>query len=174
MRSSPPRRICSFLYVPAIALLLMPAGSLAQKDKADPDTVEMQNYTLSVDKIDRFGTAMHDLAQLAEKNPQAASAMETDADKNEDLDAIGRRFSSNPEIAGVLKSHGFSPREFALCEMVIFQSAFAEAAKQAGADPAKLASDAHVNPANLTFVEQHKTELDAMRKKYSGAGGKDE
>jgi hypothetical protein len=174
MRSNPLRRICSLLYVPTIALLLMPAGSLAQKDKTDPDMIEMQNYTLSVDKVDRFGDAMHDLAQLAQKNPNAASAMETDADKNEDLDATGRRFSSNPEIVGVLKSHGFSPREFALCEMVIFQSAFAEAAKQAGADPAKLASDAHVNPANLTFVEQHKTELDAMRKKYSGAGGNDE
>lgn len=171
---NPLRRICSLLYVPAIALLLMPAGSLAQKDKPDPDMVEMQNYTLSVDKVDRFGDAMHDLAKLAQKNPSAASAMETDADKNENLDAIGRRYSSNLELAGVLKSHGFSPREFALCEMVIFQSAFAEAAKRAGADPAKLASDAHVNPANLTFVEQHKTELDAMRKKYSGAGGNDE
>lgn len=171
---NPLRRICSLLYVPTIALLLMPAGSLAQKDKPDPDMVEMQNYTLSVDKVDRFGDAMHDLAKLAQKNPSAASAMETDADKNENLDAIGRRYSSNLELAGVLKSHGFSPREFALCEMVIFQSAFAEAAKRAGADPAKLASDAHVNPANLTFVEQHKTELDAMRKKYSGAGGNDE
>lgn len=171
---NPLRRICSLLYVPTIALLLMPAGSLAQKDKPDPDMVEMQNYTLSVDKVDRFGDAMHDLAKLAQKNPTAASAMETDADKNENLDAIGRRYSSNLELAGVLKSHGFSPREFALCEMVIFQSAFAEAAKRAGADPAKLASDAHVNPANLTFVEQHKTELDAMRKKYSGAGGNDE
>lgn len=174
MRSNPRCPVCSLLYVLTIALLLMPAGSLAQKDKADPDMVEMQNYTLNVDKVDRFGDAMHDLAQLALRNSTAASAMETDADKNENLDAIGRRFSSNPDITGVLKSHGFSPHEFALCEMVIFQSAFAEAAKRAGADPAKLVSDAHVNPANLTFVEQHKTELDAMRKKYSGAGGNDE
>jgi hypothetical protein len=160
----------SILSAAAFAFLLVPAGSLAQKDKADPDMIEMQNYTLTVDKIDRFGDAMHDLGELAQKNPQLASAMETDSDKNEDLDAVGRRFSAHPEVAAVLKSHGFSPREFALCEMVIFQSAFAEAAKQAGTDPAKLASDAHVNPANLTFVEQHKAEMDAMRKKYSGGG----
>lgn len=86
---------------------------------------------------------------------------------------MGRRLSSNPEVVAVLKSHGFTPREFALCQMVVFQSAFAEAAKQAGADPAKLASDAHVNPANLTFVEQHKAELDAMQKKFSEVGSGD-
>jgi hypothetical protein len=57
---------------------------------------------------------------------------------------------------------------------VTFQATFAEAAKKAGADPAKLASDAHVNPANLTFVEQHKAELDAMQKKFSGAGSGDD
>lgn len=163
---TPFRRFCSLLYIPAIVLLLVPAG-VAQKGKPDPDMVEMRNYSLTVDKIDRFGDAMHDLVQLAQKNPQLASAMETDSDKDEDLDTIGQRFSAHPEVADMLKSHGFSPREFALCEMVIFQSVFAEGAKQAGADPAKLASDAHVNPANLTFVEQHKAEMDAMRKKYS-------
>ena len=147
----------------------MPAGGTAQKAKADADMIQMQNYSLTVDKVDRFGDTMQDLMKLGQKNPQLASAMETDSDKNEDLDGIARRFSAHPEIVEVLKSHGFSPREFALCEMVIFQSAFAEAAKQAGADPAKLASDAHVNPANLTFVEQHKAELDAMRNKYSSA-----
>jgi hypothetical protein len=164
------RRMCPLPHLLTIALLLMPAASLAQKTKADADLVEMQSYILTTDKIDRFGDAMLGIGEMAQKNPAAASSLEADADKNEDLDAMGRRFSTNPEVVTVLKSHGFTPREFALCQMVIFQAAFAEAAKQAGADPAKLASDAHVNPANLTFVEQHKAELDAMQKKFSAAG----
>jgi hypothetical protein len=76
-------------------------------------------------------------------------------------------------VVSVLKSHGFTPHEFALCQMVVFQAAFAEGAKQAGADPAKLASDAHVNPENLTFVEKHKAELDAMKAKFQPPSGKD-
>jgi hypothetical protein len=167
------RRICPLLLVLTTVLLLMPAGSLAQKAKPDADMVEMQSYILTTDKIDRLGDAILGIAQLAQKNPEAASSIEADADKNEDLDAMGRRLSANPEVVAILKSHGFTPREFALCQMVTFQATFAEAAKKAGADPAKLASDAHVNPANLTFVEQHKAELDAMQKKFSGAGSGD-
>jgi hypothetical protein len=167
------RRIFTLPHLLTIALLLMPAGSVAQKAKADADMVEMQNYILTTDKVDRLGDALVGIAQLAQKNPEAASSVEADADKNEDLDAMGRRLSANPEVVAVLKSHGFTPREFALCQMVTFQATFAEAAKKAGADPAKLASDAHVNPANLTFVEQHKAELDAMQKKFSEAGSSD-
>lgn len=160
------RRVCSLLCVSTFVLLLAPAG-IAQQDKSDADMIEMQNYLLTVDKVERLGDALHDLEQLAEKNPQIASAMDKDADQQDDLNAIARRISAHPELVGVLKSHGFTPREYALCQLVVFQSAFAEAAKQAGADPAKLASKAHVNPANLTFVEQHKAELDAMQKKVT-------
>ncbi|HEX6773904.1 MAG TPA: hypothetical protein VF126_17845 [Acidobacteriaceae bacterium] len=168
------RRISCLLCSSSVALLLVPAAGA--QTKPDADIIEMQHYVLTVDKVTRLGDVLQDMAQLAQKNPQLASTMESDSDKEngqEDLDGMARRFSAHPEVVSVLKSHGFTPHEFALCQMVVFQAAFAEAAKQAGADPAKLASDAHVNPANLTFVEQHKAELDAMKAKTEPPKGND-
>lgn len=165
-------RIRSLFCFSAFLLLFAPAV-LAQS-KPDADLIEMQKYVLTVDKVDRLGDALRDIGLLAQKNPQLASAMEDDSDKQDkDLNAIAQRFAAHPEVVGILKSHGFNPHEFALCQMVVFQAAFAEAAKQSGADPAKLASDAHVNPANLTFVEQHKAELDAMKAKLQPPNEKD-
>lgn len=44
------RRVGPLSLVLIIALLLMPAGSVAQKTKTDADMVEMQNYILTTDK----------------------------------------------------------------------------------------------------------------------------
>jgi hypothetical protein len=168
-----PRISCRFCASAFVLLLAPVAGA---QGKSDADMIEMQKYVLTVDKVNRLGDVLHDLGQLAQKNPQLASAMEAESDKDngqQDLDAMERSFSAHPEVVSVLKSHGFTPHEFVLCQLVVFQAAFAEAAKQAGADPAKLASDAHVNPANLTFVEQHKAELDAMKAKTEPPKGND-
>jgi hypothetical protein len=167
-------RTSSLLCSSALVLLLVPAAHA--QTKPDADMVEMQHYLLTVDKVQRVGEVFQDLGQLAQKNPQLASTMESESDKDnsdDDLNAMERRFSGHPEVVNVLKSHGFTPHEFVLFQMVLLQAGFAEAAKQAGADPAKLVSDGHVNPANLTFVEQHKAELEALKARTEPPKGND-
>lgn len=150
-------------------VLLTPMCGVAQQSKVDPDLLEMQHYTLTMDVMNRLADSFQDIGQLAKTDPQLSSKMETEADKKEDLDGMAHRMGSSPAVVTILKSHGFTPREFALAEMVLFQAAFASGAKQAGADPAKLASDAHVNLANIAFVEQHKAEFEALQKKMAPA-----
>lgn len=159
-------RIPCLLCSSALVLLLVPASGA--QTKPDADMVEMQHYVLTVDKVNRWGGVVQDLGELARKNPQLAATMESESDKGsseDDLNAMERRYSRHPEVVSVLKSRGFTPHEFVLFQMVLLQAGFAEAAKEAGADPAKLISDGHVNPANLTFVEQHKAELEALKAK---------
>jgi hypothetical protein len=60
--------------------------------------------------------------------------------------------------------HALTPHEFILVEMTMIQSAYALAARQSGTSPQKLA-DAHINLANVTFMEQHKSEIEALQEK---------
>ncbi len=124
-----------------------------------------------MDKVTRLMQTIGDFGKLAKSDPSLGSALENDAEKHESIADIERRISAHPQIESVIKDHGFTTHEFVVAEFTLFQSAFAAAAKQSGADPAKLASDAHVNPANITFMEQHKQDFEELQKKYGAKQG---
>ncbi len=150
----------------ALSLVLwsLPVVAQAAKGGGDKDLAEMEHYTLTMEKATRYAEAVNDLGTLAKSNPKLASKMEGDSD--ESLAAAERRIAVHPEIVTVLTKHGFTAHDFVLFGFVLFQSAFAEeTAKANGVDPAKMAADAHVNLANMTFVSQHKAELEAIMKK---------
>lgn len=152
----------------ACSFVLACSSLHAQAHKAanDPDLIELEHYTLTMDKVTRCFEALADLNKLAKANPQMASAMDQAEQKNESVSDIVRRLSTYPQVTALVQSHGFAVREFVVAQLTVFQSAFAAAAKKMGADPAKLATDAHVNPANIAFMEQHEAEFAELQKKY--------
>lgn len=155
-----------FNAVLALALVSSPfVSTQAHAGATDPDLLEIQHYTLSMDKVNRFYDSMKDLSELSKTHPELKGKLESDGD-HENLSAIERRISSQPIVVSTLARHGYSPREFAVFTMAYFQAAFAEAMmKEPGADRAKMMADGHINPANIAFIEQHQTELDALQKK---------
>jgi len=54
-------------------------------------------------------------------------------------------------------------RQYAVITMALFQAAFAQYAVEQGADPAKVAREAGVNPANIRFIKDHKAELEKLK-----------
>ena len=132
---------------------------------ADKDLIELQQYTLTMDKVTRCFQTLADFKKLQKANPQLATSIDSSG-KNESITEITKRLSAFPQVPPIVQSHGFEVREFVVLELTVFQSAFAVAAKKMGADPAKLASEAHVNPANITFMEQHEVEFAELQKKY--------
>ena len=159
------------LSVPLLAFALTtgPTISRAAADPApDPELLELQHYTLTMDKVNRLFDTMQELQALEKSHPELKDklAKESENSGNESLAQAERRIASQPVLVGALARHGYTPHEFIVCEMTFFQAAFAEAtAQQSGVDKAKMASDAHVNPANMTFIEQHKAELEALESK---------
>src|SRR5277367_6731933 len=131
----------------------------------DKDLLELEHYTLTMDKVTRCMETLFDLNKLAKANPQLAKSLDPGG-KNESITEITQRLSSYPQVPALIQSHGVSVREFVVLQLTVFQSAFAAAAKKMGADPAKLASEAHVNPVNITFMEQHEAEFAELQKKY--------
>ena len=131
----------------------------------------MEQYTLSMDNLTRWMDVMVTLQPVAKSHPEALNALEIDADKEESLDQLAKKISAEPALVDAMAKHGFTPRQFVLEEMVLFQASMAAAMMPAGANEAELAHKAHVNPANVAFVRQHKDEIEAMQKKYAPQGG---
>jgi DNA repair ATPase RecN len=156
----------------ALCLTLAPLGSYAQSSPSDKDLAELEHYTLTMEKVTRFAQTYGDLAKLSKEHPELKNSLQSDSENHQKIADIEQSISAAPLIVETLKSHDFTPHEFVVLEFTLFLSAIAEGAKQQGADPAKLASEAHVNPANLAFIEQHKAELDELQKKY-GLGQSD-
>ena len=159
------RRFLSFLAF-ALCLTLCPSNTHAQSSASDKDLAELEHYTLTMEKVTRFAQTFGDLTKLSKEHPELKNSLQSDSENHQNIADIENRISASPLIVDALKNHNFTPHEFVVLELTLFLSAMAEGAKQQGADPAKLASEAHVNPANLAFIEQHKAELDELQKKY--------
>jgi hypothetical protein len=167
---SPARLLVLGLYLATVPVALQSQATPAATDK---DVAEIQQYTLTMEKVTRFAQVFGDLAKLAKDNPQLTSAMESSADGHESIDGIEKRISAEPRIVAAITDHGFTTHEFIVLEVTIFQAAMAAAAKQQGADSAKLIVEGHVNPANVAFMEQHKAEFEELQKKYGTAQSSD-
>ncbi len=149
------------LLVAATLLTALPALAV------DKDIAEMERYTLTMDKLNRFGQVMSDLGAYVKAHPESKAAIETDAEKHEDLDAITRRISSVPGLVSILNKDGLPPREFVLVEVTLIQAAMAFSMKPADEPDARYAAKVQMNPANLAFVRDHQAEIKAMQAKMS-------
>jgi hypothetical protein len=127
------------------------------------DLDELAHYTLTMDKLTRVMQTFPDINALIKANPAIASALATNSSKTNTIAEIDQRISSYPQLVAVFSQHGVPPHQFIVVELALVQSAVAFAAQQAGQ---KLAPNNHVNPANITFIAQHKAEIEALQKKY--------
>jgi hypothetical protein len=157
------------LLAGAVAVLLALLVRVPAVAQADHDMDEIAHYTLTMDKVTRLGQAFADLGAYAKQHPESQHVLETDTEKQENLDNIARRISSLPPVVTILSKNGFSPREFIVAEMTLMQIAMAVAMKPADEPDAKYAAEIHANPANLAFAREHKAELEAMQAKM-GSG----
>jgi hypothetical protein len=124
----------------------------------DADLRELARYTLTMADVQKFAAANTALA----KHPKAEETDEDEGD-NESLDQMAARIARIPEARKAIEGAGLTPRQYAVITMALFQAAFAQYAVEQGADIAKVARDANVNPANIRFVKEHKAELEKLK-----------
>lgn len=151
------------LLTVAVSLLFNSLGISAQA--RDKDALEVQHYTLTMPNVTRFWETFGSLAKVAKDHPELKDALETDADKHEDLAAIEKRVSSVPVVKSAITDRGLTVHEFVLIQVTLFQAAMGSALAPPGPDREKKAAEAGVNPANLDFVDKHKAELEALQAK---------
>jgi hypothetical protein len=152
------------------ALLAAVCGPPAHAASSDADLRELTRYTLTLPDLRKYSAANEALTKLpkpAEKEEDADS--DDESNDSESLDDMVKRMESVPGARKSIEGAGLTVRQYAVITMAIFQAAFAQFAIEQGADPAKVAKDAGVNPANIRFVKEHKAELEKMKK----PGGED-
>lgn len=146
------------------ALLAALFGQPAWSAGGDADLRELSRYTLTLSDVRKYAAANAALAQhpKAEQEDEE-SEDEDDGDDAESLDDMVRRIDSVPEARRAIQGAGLTTRQFAVITMALFQASFAQFAIEQGADPAKVAKDAGVNPANIEFVKKNKAELEKLK-----------
>ncbi len=163
-------RIARSMMLALFAILVAVCGTKAQAASGDADVRELSRYTLTLADVRKYAAANEALAKLPKP---AESEEETDSDEESDnaesLDDMVKRMDAVPGARKSIEGAGLTTRQYAVITMAIFQAAFAQFAIEQGADPAKVAKDAGVNPANIRFVKEHKAELEKLKK----PGGED-
>lgn len=138
---------------------LMPLLASAQ-DSTGADVREAKAYQLTMDKINKLTSATKSLRKLAATDPKACSVIEpSEGNQGKTLTEQAKQIEANyPKVVPLLKAEGLTVHEFLLLAAVQMQAGMAVYAKSMGMKELP----AEVNPENVTFMEQHKKELDAI------------
>lgn len=134
------------------------AGTRTRPDT--PDMVEMRNYRLSMQKIDKFGAASQKLVALSKSNPAMKSAMQGGTGAK-NLDE-GAKFleSKYPEAAEAIQKSGMSVREYFLTSVTLMTATMVAGMKRQGQAVNQLPSS--VSAENLAFVEQNYPKIEKL------------
>lgn len=136
----------------------------AQAASGDADLRELSQYALTMADVRKYAAANESLAKLHGAQQEDEDAEDGDDDSAASLDDIVKRIDAKPGARKAIEAAGLGVRQYAVITMALFQAAFAHFAVEQGADPAKVAKDAGVNPANIRFVKEHKAELDQLKR----------
>jgi hypothetical protein len=162
----------------SIALLLLcssPTFAQAARRKAadDPDMKELASYTLTMDGLNKVDAANKAMIAAIKKDPSLKPKDDDDSTGDaKTLTDMEKKINGMPVMAAALKQAGMSARDYAKFMMAMMQASFAEMAKQMSAKAGKpFQTPEGVNPANITFVEQHQADLKKLEESYNALNG---
>lgn len=158
---------CFTSIVASVAILCVAAAAQSKKAADNPDQKELYSYVLTMDKIQKLGSATKALNELAAHHPELQSNSQAQT-----LDQVTQRIQKLPDAVAILSKNGLTPHEYAVGTMTLFQAGMAVGLKRSGTykeyppDMLKL-----VSPENLDFVEKHYDEV--SKALPSSSSGKD-
>jgi hypothetical protein len=140
----------------------------------DPDESAIHDFILSMDKVNQYAAVSKKLRASAAGDPVMAAEMKKV--EGADIPNVEKAalIEKSPRTAAFLKVNGITAREFVLIPMTVVTAGIAVAALDAKGKP-----PAFVNPVNIQFVRDHRTELEKLEVSGSrdsrdgDSGGKD-
>lgn len=148
------------------ACVLLTAGASAQSKRAegnDADQKELYNYTLTMDKLQKFAGSTKELQALAKQHPEL-----NNSEDSKTIDETVAKLQKYPEAVAVMKKNGLSPREYTVGFMTLVQASMAVGLKKSGTYkeyPPKMLQ--LVSKQNLDFVEQHWDDIQKLTRMAS-------
>ena len=143
------------------------AQSARRNAAADPDMKELAAYTLTMDGLNKVDRVNKDIIAAIQKNPGLAPKDDDSVGDAKTLSDMEKKINAVPVMATALKQEGMSARDYAKFTMAMMQASFALIGKQMSAKTGKpFQLPAEINPANVTFVEQHQADLKKLEESY--------
>jgi len=165
------------LTISSVALVLLcstPAFAQAGRRKAadDPDMKELASYTLTMDGLNKVDAANRAMFAAIKKDPSLKPKDDDSTGDAKTLTDMEKKINGMPVMAAALKQAGMSARDYAKFMMAMMQASFAMMAKQMSVKAGKpFQTPEGVNPANITFVEQHQADLKKLEESYNALNG---
>jgi len=150
------------IVVPVAMLSVAAAAGQSRKMQGNTDQKELYNYVLTMDKVQKLGSATSGLSELGAHHPELYNSGET-------LDQVTQRFQKYPDVMATLNQNGLTPREYVVGTITLVQTDMAVNFKKAGTykeyppDLLKV-----VSLENLAFVEKHYDEVSKALSSLSG------
>jgi len=167
-----------FLAAASSLALVLASSTLAfgqsarRNAAADPDLQELAAYTLTMDGLNKVDRVNKDIIAAIQKNPGLAPKDDDSAGDAKTLSDMEKKINAVPVMASALKQEGLSARDYAKFTMAMMQASFALVGKQMSAKTGKpFQLPAEINPANVTFVEQHQADLKKLEQSYQQVNG---
>lgn len=130
-----------------LLLLALPGLVAAQ----DPDTAEVQRYTLTQAALTKYAQATRNLIALE-------GACEDEDTEPRSLDEMVAELEDTPGAKDALQSAGMTMRDYVVFSLSLLQTGFAAfAASQPGA-----VLPPGVSKANVDFINAHRTEIERL------------
>ena len=161
-----------------------PSGS----SSGEADLADVQNYKLSMDKIDKYIAAQRALTAKMKSMSQAErdaiearnEARNEGGGSNASLDDMARNIEREPMMNNAIRSAGLSAREFALITISMMQTAMASSVLQMRPkdNQDSLIREMKANPDNIKFYREHEAEITKktadLQAEMKAAGGSDD
>lgn len=160
------QRARALLCAAAMAMVAAsPAVSQSAKSVANsPDVVEVRQYRLTMEKLDKLVAATDALNKLIASDPAFRKKMDANTEEDRSIDQKARRLDAEfPQAAAVLQANGLSTREYIVLSLAFINDVTFVGMKKQGAIKEYPANA--LTPENAAFVEQNFDKMQELSKK---------
>jgi hypothetical protein len=138
--------------------LMLAATSVSAGDLSPADAAIMRNYTLSMDKIRKYQSAMEAFNKAAAADPSLKTEAEKSGEEHDPtLAATEAKMMRHPRLMAFFTKQGLNANDVAVLPLVLMS---ASVAAQYPVSAPKLAPE--TSPAQIAFCKAHQAELAKM------------
>lgn len=130
------------------------------------DVAELSSYALTMDIVTRLFQATHAATEAAKADPSIKVSLGSDEGASPTIDQLANKLATSPKLVAILAENGFTPHAYSAASFSLIQTGLAMIAMQGGQSLEQVSRAAHVNPANIKLLAEHKAEMQALQAKY--------
>ena len=159
------RGICVLALIASAVCPRVFAQKTSDPSKLVGDEQSIHDYILTMDKVQKY----MDVAtrMIAASKSDATLAAEIKKIASADSSNLGKvaLADRSPHVASFLKTNNTTARDFVMTPLTLFSALDAVTAEEKKSKPSPF-----VNPVNIKFVRDHRTEIEKYQKQQSATG----